>query len=519
MHPSVRAYCVALLMGLGIACSSHGPDANAKAVDAGATDAPADQSADSTTLDAADANADSTLSDAGADAISGDAGSDAFVPDAVVTKPETRVLFIGNSYTGVNNLPAVLVELGKSAQSPMSFSVAQHTPGGATWEAHNADPTVDTLIQQGWHTVVLQDQSAQPWLAKGIKPALLSLDQKIKTSGAQTLLFMTWARIYTPTLSPPHYAQAAAVNHYYERHAAAINARVAPVGRAWERALNDPAQTLHSADGSHPNESGTYLAACVFYATLTDQTPVGLGSGGLGLSPATRATLQQVAWATHQAKQRLASPAIGTWPLAAAMSGQDLMTSQALVLGGVSGPGGALPTATEFGVNKFAAIPYFSGLNAPEITVALQAYRTDWSTWTTTSETLFAKSWAYRLAHTQLNLEATLYTTNANDNGAFIKFPIDTLSPGWHQFAITYDGAAFSMWIDAQPVGSDPNAGKVRYYALQPDDVSRFDAVAVGANQVDTALSGASPGPHFSGALANLQIFDRALSQSELQKL
>lgn len=505
MPHSVRAYGFLFLFALGVACSSGNPAANAQMADAGPADAPADQSADAAP-DAADAGADAAPSDAGLDA-------------ADVAKPETRVLFIGNSYTGVNNLPAVLVELGKSAQSPMSFSVAQHTPGGATWEGHNTDPAVDQLIQQGWHTVVLQDQSAQPWFAKGIKPALLSLDQKIKTSGAQTLLFMTWARIYAPTLSPPHYAQAAAVNHYYERHAAAINARVAPVGRAWERALNDPAQTLHSADGSHPNESGTYLAACVFYATLTDQTPVGLGSGGLGLSPATRATLQQVAWETHQAKQRLASPAIGAWPLAAVMSGQDLMTSQALVLGGVSGPGGALPTATEFGVNKFAAIPYFSGLNAPEITVALQAYRADWSTWTTTSETLFAKSWAYRLAHTQLNLEATLYTTNANDNGAFIKFPIDTLSPGWHQFAITYDGAAFSMWIDAQPVGSDPNAGKVRYYALQPDDVSRYEAVAVGANQVDTALSGASPGPNFSGVLANLQIFDRALSQAELQKL
>jgi hypothetical protein len=43
--------------------------------------------------------------------------------------------------------------------------------------------------------------------------------------------------------------------------------------------------------------------------------------------------------------------------------------------------------------------------------------------------------------------------------------------------------------------------------------------VAVGANKVDTALSGASPGPFFTGALSDMKIFDRALTRGELQKL
>ena len=75
---------------------------------------------------------------------------------------------------------------------------------------------------------------------------------------------------------------------------------VAPVGRAWERALRDPAMTLHDPDGSHPSPAGTYLAACVLYATLTGESPVGLDDGGLGLAPASIARLQQVAWDTVQ---------------------------------------------------------------------------------------------------------------------------------------------------------------------------------------------------------------------------
>ena len=44
---------------------------------------------------------------------------------------------------------------------------------------------------------------------------------------------------------------------------------MAPVGLAWQKALagSKPA-TLHVSDKSHPNEQGSYLAACVFYGTL-----------------------------------------------------------------------------------------------------------------------------------------------------------------------------------------------------------------------------------------------------------
>ena len=48
---------------------------------------------------------------------------------------------------------------------------------------------------------------------------------------------------------------------------------------------------------AHPTTAGTYLAACVFYATLVGRTPVGLGATG-GLSPADAAALQAVAAAS-----------------------------------------------------------------------------------------------------------------------------------------------------------------------------------------------------------------------------
>jgi hypothetical protein len=83
-----------------------------------------------------------------------------------------------------------------------------------------------------------------------------------------------------------------------------IGVKVAPVGIAWKKALEaDPSFVLHRPDKSHPNPKRTYLAACVFYATLLNANPVGLpsvlerGDKVLVSVPDDEATrLQTIAW-------------------------------------------------------------------------------------------------------------------------------------------------------------------------------------------------------------------------------
>jgi hypothetical protein len=55
------------------------------------------------------------------------------------------------------------------------------------------------------------------------------------------------------------------LNGAYLDIARELGAGVAPVGIAWKMALAaDPPFVLHRKDKSHPNPTGTYLAACVF---------------------------------------------------------------------------------------------------------------------------------------------------------------------------------------------------------------------------------------------------------------
>ena len=59
--------------------------------------------------------------------------------------------------------------------------------------------------------------------------------------------------------------------------AAELAALVVPLGPAWQAALRQrPDLRLYVEDGSHPSKAGSYLAACVFYATLFDQGSIGL---------------------------------------------------------------------------------------------------------------------------------------------------------------------------------------------------------------------------------------------------
>ena len=99
------------------------------------------------------------------------------------------------------------------------------------------------------------------------------------------------------------------LNGAYLDIAKELGAGVAPVGIAWKMALAaDPPFVLHRSDKSHPNPTGTYLAACVFYATLLDANPVGLpgkiqqGDKVLADIPDDQAKrLQEIAWAAVKA--------------------------------------------------------------------------------------------------------------------------------------------------------------------------------------------------------------------------
>jgi len=217
--------------------------------------------------------------------------------------PCVRVLFIGNSYTYVNDLPRVFGEIARSGGQNVETAMVAH--GGETLAEHAASPeTLGAISGSSWHFVVLQEQSEIPSveaLRQGqMYPAAQSLAGAIRAAGGNPVLLETWAhRDGWPDYSLSYTAMQAQIDHGYLQLAGDLGVGVATVGDAWQVALDQtPALALWQADGSHPTMEGTYLAACVLYGRLFNASPVGIAESE-GLSPEIVHQLQVVAAQTN----------------------------------------------------------------------------------------------------------------------------------------------------------------------------------------------------------------------------
>jgi hypothetical protein len=212
----------------------------------------------------------------------------------------TRVLFIGDSYTYVNDLPSTFANLAWSAGHRVD-AVTLAT-GGESLAGHVADATTEpTIDSQPWNTVVLQDQSEDPavpsYRASEMDPAVTELTQLIRNAGARPLLFLTWGHEsgWLEAGLTSYSSMQSAVDQGYLAIASQLAIPIAPVGAAWQSVVAQQANTLlWQGDGVHPTTAGTYLAACVFYASIFDRSPVGLSDED-GLPAAEATMLQRVA--------------------------------------------------------------------------------------------------------------------------------------------------------------------------------------------------------------------------------
>jgi hypothetical protein len=188
-----------------------------------------------------------------------------------------RVLFVGNSLTYYNDMPALVHDLAAADEAaPPLFAVAYAAPNWGLEPAARDDGLDRLLREVPWDVVVLQERSGLPSLAADERAERMDrfvydLHARIDAAGAETVLFMTWGyEDGDGNLTFP--AMQARIAEAYSDLAQNLATRVAPVGAAWEEALRrDPAMPLWRDDGRHPSGHGSYLAACVFYALLTER--------------------------------------------------------------------------------------------------------------------------------------------------------------------------------------------------------------------------------------------------------
>jgi hypothetical protein len=185
-------------------------------------------------------------------------------------KDTLTILFIGNSYTYVENLPQIVSMISDSARTKLVTK--KSTIGGAKlsehWRGARGLKSKEMITNGHFDIVVLQEFS----LGAISEPdsALRYLDLfcgHIRKSGAKPYLYLTWAREKVPQYQE-------AINRIYSEAAVKNNAVIVPVGKAWALARQwRPTIGLYDADGSHPSQLGTFLTACVFVAAILNEIP------------------------------------------------------------------------------------------------------------------------------------------------------------------------------------------------------------------------------------------------------
>lgn len=206
---------------------------------------------------------------------------------SLVAQDSKKVLFLGNSYTSVNNLPSMVKEMAVSTGDELVFD--SNTPGGARLMDHASNTTsLNKIKAENWDYVVLQGQSQETAFPEGqlqneVYPFAETLVDSIRSNNScsQPLFYMTWGRENGDANNCPnapwfceYETMDSVIRKTYIFMAQENEALLAPAGAVWRNLrTNHPNIDLYSSDGSHPSAAGSYAAACAFYTMIYKKNP------------------------------------------------------------------------------------------------------------------------------------------------------------------------------------------------------------------------------------------------------
>ncbi len=197
-------------------------------------------------------------------------------------KTPERVLYIGNSYLYYNDslhnhVRRMLEEKYLKEVDTNNYKMV--TISGSRLSHHNIDHSLDYSklgAEKSFELVILQGGSGEtnsPLERKVFADKASEMIQKIHKAGAEAALYMIHAYVEPHENSNPQMIKD--IKKMYIDVGNKNNILVIPVGIAFENAYYaNPNIKLHKEyDGSHPSLLGTYLAACVVYSSITQESP------------------------------------------------------------------------------------------------------------------------------------------------------------------------------------------------------------------------------------------------------
>ena len=172
-----------------------------------------------------------------------------------------KILFIGNSHTYVNDMPAIVARLAEEEGVNCQVTMLAH--GGWFLEQHAAEPDVRFNILYGGYDYVVLQEHAHPF---GPEEKMFLAAEKIggwiQEAGSTAVAYMTWSEKENeegqPRMTPA-----------YEEMSRRLPALLAPVGEEWWKYQHaHPEAEMYAPDGEHASMKGSEFAAGVIWDTI-----------------------------------------------------------------------------------------------------------------------------------------------------------------------------------------------------------------------------------------------------------
>ena len=217
----------------------------------------------------------------------------------------SNVLFIGNSYTHMNDLYKIYENLSVSKAKPVKADTL--AVSGSTLMQHTQRAnTYKKIKSRNWDYVFIQGFSRELSydsirIEKETIPYAKQLIDSIKTYNpcASIYYYMTWgyANGFRDSIQGDDYfaMQERIYRGYLQLSRATGGFPIAPVGLVWQEIRRRyPEVSLYTSDDAHPTPYGSYVAACTFFTSIYKETPLN-GTAPKKIEPIYALNIQQTA--------------------------------------------------------------------------------------------------------------------------------------------------------------------------------------------------------------------------------
>jgi hypothetical protein len=270
MKKFIAAILLATMLFSSIACGGEGEATTVADETAKTPEADTTAAAEATETDAPETEAPET--------------TDSLADDVLDKEKTYNILFIGNSYTHYNDMPEQIFAKIMNAAG-YKANVTRVTKGG--WylidSAKSSDEVgakVDSAFKaRNYDFVVLQEQSTCPAATpEKFYTGVRNLAEKIKAEGATPILYGTWGRKAGHSVLKENgwtnESMTWMISAAYEAIGAELGIDVAYAGLAFFDVYNNNKNiNLYDDDLTHPNATGSYLAAMTIFAKITGVDP------------------------------------------------------------------------------------------------------------------------------------------------------------------------------------------------------------------------------------------------------